>query len=125
MQHSVAAANLVGMDLAGEAEEGSVESVCGCEGCGGIEESGARHDRIDAGLAGGQRVAEGHVGSALLMAGVNVAYFVAGVVDGVIEMVVLHAWQAENRVDSMGEQAVDKGFAAGFRLLHQEHTSPR
>ena len=59
------------------------------------------------------------------MAGVHVAYFVAGVVDGVIEMVVLHGWQAENSVDSMGEQAVDKSFAAGFRFLHQEHTSPR
>jgi len=51
------------------------------------------------------------------MAGVNGAYLVAGIVDGVVEVVILYAGQAENGVDAVGEEAVDKRFATGTAVV--------
>jgi len=107
------------VDLTGEAEYGRMCSVGGCESRGGVEKAGAGHDNIDAGLSGGERVAKGHVGCALLMARLDGAYLVAGIVNGVVEGVVVYAGQGEDGVDAVGEEALDKRFAAGTDGVHR------
>ena len=107
------------MDLAGQAEYGRICGVGSCQCRRGVEETGPGHDNIDAGLPGGERVAEGHVGCPLLMPRMDVAYLVAGIVNRVVEIVVLHAGQSEDRVDPMGEKALHECFAAGTFALHR------
>jgi len=108
------------MDLAGEAEYGRVGGVGGCERGGGVEKAGAGHDNVDAGLAGGERVAEGPVGCGLPVAGMDGAQPAAGLVTGVLEVVVLYAGEAEDGVDAVGEEALDERFAPGTFGLHRQ-----
>ena len=53
------------------------------------------------------------------MARMNGAYLAAGIVDGVVEVVVLHAGQSEDRVDAVGEKALDECFASGANGAHR------
>jgi len=119
VEHAVAAADVVAVELAGEAEDRGIGGVGGGEGGGGVEESGAGDDYEDAGIARGEGVTEGHVGCALLVARVDDAHAVAGVVDGCVEVVVLYAGEAEDGVDAVGEESVNKRFAAGSRRVHR------
>ena len=101
------------MDLAGQAQYGRICGVGGGQRGRGVKETRPGHHNINAGLSGGERVAEGHVGCPLLMARMNGAYLLAGIVNRVVKVVDLHTGQSEDRVDAMGEKALHECFAAG------------
>jgi hypothetical protein len=115
VEQTAAEIDQVGLDLAGDAEDGRVAGVGGGEGGGGVEEAGAGDDEAGADAAGGAGVAVGHVGGGLLVAGVEDADAVLGVVEGVEGAVELDAGEAEDGVDALAFEGGDEGLAAGHR----------
>ena len=113
VEHPVAPANLVRMNLAGEGQDFGVAAVGGGEGGGGVEQPRPGHDVIDTHPVARQGIAQGHIGRALLVAAMDHPEFLPRVVDGVVEVVILHAGQAENRVHAVGDQPGDESFSAG------------
>ncbi len=86
----------LGRDLADQAEHRRVHAVGGEQRRAGVEQAGAGHHGIGLRLAGRERRAERHVGRALLVAGVDDRKPVGGALEGVEQVVVVHAGQ---RVD--------------------------
>ncbi len=105
VQEAEAAADQGGRDLARDAQHRRVGRVGGGERGGGVEEARARHDGVGARLAARPRVAERHVGGGLLVARMDDADLVAGVVERDEQRVVLHPGQREQRVDPVPASA--------------------
>ena len=101
VQQAIAAVNRGGVDLPGDRQHRLATAIGGRQGGGGVQNTGAGNDREGANPAGRDGVAEGHIGGALLMAGVEDADGVALVIDGVEEMVQLHAGQGEQGIDAV------------------------
>ncbi|MEI2735736.1 MAG: hypothetical protein V9G24_13625 [Rhodoblastus sp.] len=68
-------------------------------------------------LSGRQRRAQGHVGAALLVAGVQEAQAVAVLPEGVEQRIVMDAGQAVDRVQPVGDQGFDERVG-GAVLFH-------
>ena len=79
----------------------------------GIEQAGSRHHRVSLRLAGRQSRAERHIGRALLVPGVDHAQSVAGAVEGVEQVVVMHARQRVDGIEPMRDQRGRRGLAGG------------
>ena len=99
--------------LAGDRQHGRVVAVGLRQRRGGVEEAGARHHAIGGRLAGGHGRAERQVGGPLLVAGVDGPDAVGLVVQGIEEGIVLHARQAEQRVDAVRDQPLDDDLGRG------------
>ncbi len=88
-----------------------IHTVGGEQRGAGIEQARPRHDRVGLRLAGRERRAQGHIGRALLVPGVNDAQGVAGAVKGVEQMVVVHAGQRIDGIKPMRDQRGRRGLA--------------
>ncbi len=107
----------VGADLTGQAEHGRVGGVGGRERGRGVEEPGTGDDEADPLTTGDAGIAIGHVGSCLLVAGVDDADRIALVVEGVEETVELDAGETEDGVDALALEGGDERLPAGHRSL--------
>ena len=87
-----------------QGEDRRVHAIGGEQRGAGIEQAGTRDDDIGLRLAGRQSRAQRHIGRALLMAGVDDAQGVAGALEGVEQVIVVHARQRVDGVDAMGDQ---------------------
>ena len=113
MQLAIAASDGGRWDLPGDTQHRHV----GGPGCtqrgGGGQNTRARHHGKGADLARGLGIAVRHIGDALFVAAVDYPDVVAFIVQGVEEPVQLHAGQAENSIDAMGDNGFHKGLATG------------
>ena len=116
VEHAAAVVDQVGPDLTGHAEDRRVAGVGGRERGGRVQQTRSGHDHADAFAAGDPRVAVGHVGGRLLVAGVDDAEPVAARPERVEEAVELDARQTEERIDAIPDQHVGQGIAAGHAL---------
>src|SRR5665213_4487471 len=108
---AAALAQKLGRHLAGQAEHRFVASERRQQRSTGIEHTGAGHHAEYAGPAGRTRIAIGHVAAGLFMPRAD--HLELGLMKGVEQSVDLRAGQAEHGVDTVRDQAVDDGFAAG------------
>ncbi len=95
--------------LTDDEEHGRGASVCRGQAGGGVVEPDARHHQRNAGFPGGARIAIGHVGRGLLVAGRDQANprLVAQARD---EPVRLDARDPEDDLDALGDERPGKGF---------------
>ena len=107
MQKTMALALCVSGYLPDQRHHRRVQRV-GCRqgGCG-VEKARPGHNAIDLRLAGGQRRAGGHIGRALFMPCLDRRDHVGMVEQRIEKMVVLHAGQAVELVDAIGDQRLD------------------
>ena len=91
-------------DVAGDAEDGRVAGVGGAERRARVQQPRARHHRIGAGTPGRLGIAVGHVACALFVSGMDEPERAALFVDGVVEVVHVRAWYAEQGVYPVGHQ---------------------
>ena len=111
VQEADALADLLLVDLAADGEHGRTQRLRRGERRRGVEETGTRHHAVGLWLAAGQRGAERHVGSRLLVARVY-GLQSAGAHEGVEEVVVLHTGQAVDRVHAVGQHGLDDDLGA-------------
>ena len=104
VQNAAAAADVLGLDVAGDAQHRRVGAVGGAQRGAGVEHARTRHAGEDADAAGGLGVAVGHVARALLVPVDDEAYLVAGLVQRVDEIVGVRTRYAEDRVDAVAYQ---------------------
>ena len=112
VQDAKAAADLVGGNLAADAQHRRVCRIGGGECGGGVEQPRSRHYRIGTDLAAGAGIAEGHIGRTLLMTRMDHTQGLAGIVEGDEQRIVLHAGQGKDRIHPMAAQHLDQGTAA-------------
>jgi hypothetical protein len=111
-----------GRDLADNGQYAGVAPVATGQRRAGVEETGPGHDRERRRPAGDLRRADRHVRRALLVTGHD-RPDVPGVHEPVEEVVVLHAGQAEQRVDAQPPERIDDEIGDGARgaLGHDGH----
>ena len=120
VQMSVATPDVGLRDLADQRQHRRVGAVRGEKRGRGIEQARPRHHRIGLRLAGRERGAERHVGRTLFVPGVHGADAVLGLEQGVEQVVVVDAGQRIDRVETVRDQALDRGL----RRRHLLHASP-
>ncbi len=113
VQMTEAAADRRRRNLPDQRQHRRIHAIGGEQRRAGIEQARTRHHDISLRLAGRQSRAQRHIGGALLVAGVDDAQGVAGALEGVEQMVVVHARQRVDGVEPMREQTRDRGFAGG------------
>ena len=113
VQVAEAAADRGRRNLPDQRQHRRIHAVGGEQRGGRIEQARTRDDDISLWLAGRQRRAQGHIGRALFVAGVDDAQGVAGALEGVEQMVVVHARQRIDGVEPVREQRGGGGFAGG------------
>ena len=117
VQGAEATVDRVGRDLADQSQHGRVHAI-GCEhGRAGVEEAGAGHDREGLRLASRQRGAQGHIGAALLVAGVQETQAVAVLPEGVEQRIIVDARQAVDGIEPVRDQGFDERVR-GAMLFH-------
>ena len=107
------------LDLAGERQHRRVHRIGGRQRRRGVEEAGPRHHDVGRRLAARHGVAQRHVGAGLLVPGMDRPDGVGAVVQRVEERIVLHAGQAEERVDAVHFQHRHDGLGGGECGLSQ------
>ena len=120
VQQAKAAPDHVGRDLAADAQDRRVGGVSGGQRRRGVEQPRPRHHRIGPDLAARPRIAERHIGSTLLVPGMDHPQPLAGIVEGDEQRVVLHPRQGEDRVHPVPAQHLDHCRAA----RHPGHCHP-
>ena len=113
VQMAEAAADGGRRDLPDQRQHRRVHAVGGEQRRAGIEQARPGHHRIGLRLAGRERRAQRHIGRALFVAGVDDAHAGRRRVEGVEQMVVVHAGQGVDGVEAVREQRRDRGFAGG------------
>ena len=113
VQHPEPLADGAQRDLAGQRQHRRVGRVGRGERGRRVEEARSRHDGEGLGPAGRQRRAQRHVGCALFVPRRNRLQPVLLVVEGVEEIVVLHAGQAVKVFDPVPDQGLDDEFGDG------------
>ncbi len=113
VQLAEAAADRAMRNLSDDRQDRRVHAVSGEQRRAGIEQARAGNHDVSLRLAGRQRGAQRHIGGALLMAGVDDAQSLAGAVEGVEQMVVVHARQRIDDIESMRDQRGGGGLAGG------------
>ena len=101
------------LDLAGQRQHRRVHRIGGRQRRRGVEEARARHHDVGRRLAARHGIAQRHVGAGLLVAGMDRPDGVGAVVQRVEERIVLHAGQAEDRVDAVHFQHRHDGLGGG------------
>ena len=113
MQEAETAADMRGGDLSGDAKHRRVARISGRKRCCRVEHTRSGHHEARADAAACLRIAEGHVGGRLFVARVDDANGVLAAVERVENIVELQAGQAEDGVDTLGRQRIDKSLGAG------------
>ncbi len=113
MEDAAADPDEVGADLAGEAEHRRRAGVGGREARRGIEKPRSGNDQADSNPPGRSGVSVGHIGSRLLVAGMNSVDGIALLVESVECPVELHPGQAEDDVDSLSQQRLYQRLSSG------------
>ena len=113
MQRAPAHVDQVGTDLARHAQHRRVAGVGSGQACRSVQDTGAGDHGADPLAAADARVAVGHIGGRLLVAGMNYPDPVAGVVERGEEAIELHARQRKERVDPLVQERGDQHLAAG------------
>jgi len=102
-----------GRDLSGDAKHRRVARISGGERCRRVENARSGHHKARPDAAARLCVAEGHVGGRLLVARMDDADGVLAAVKRVENVIELQAGQAEDGVDVLGRQRIDKSLGAG------------
>ena len=104
VQRAPADVDQVGTDLARHAQHRRVAGVGSRQACRGVQDTGTGDHGADPLAAADARVAVGHVGGRLLVAGMDYPDSVAGVVERGEEAIELHARQRKERVDPLVQE---------------------
>ena len=113
VQMAVALVDVGLRDLADQADHRCVHAVGGEQRGAGIQQAGAGHHGEGLRLAGGERRAQRHVGRRLLVARMDHAQPIGGVVESVEQRIVMQAGQGVDRVEAMAQEGFDRGFGGG------------
>src|SRR5450759_1461804 len=119
---AAAAADVVRLDVAGNAQHRGVGPVRRAQGGAGVEHARPRHAGECADAAGGFGVAIGHVAAALLVPVDDETYLVPVLIQRVDEIVSVRARNAEDRVDAIAYQRSGDRLAGAqcFRVAHSK-----
>ena len=112
MEHPAIHADEVTLNLAADDQDGRRRGVGGAQSRRCVQQARPRHHQRRANLSAGPRVAVGHVGGGLLVAGGDEPD-ARHVVEGVQRVVQLHAGQSENHAHAFKVQRAHQGLAAG------------
>ena len=111
-----------GRHLAGQAEHRLIAAERGEHRRARVQYARTRHHAEHAGLAGGARVAIGHVAAGLLVPGAD--HFQLCLMKRIEQAVDLRAGQAEHSVDAVRHKSTDDSFAARCRCHEMIQTLP-
>ena len=115
---TVAAVDVGLGNLADQADHRGIHAVGGEQGRARVQHAGAGYDGEGLRPAGDQRRPQRHVGRRLLVAWMDHAQSVGGVVEGVEQRIVVQAGQGIDRVEAVQQEGFDGGFG-GAQAWHE------
>ena len=102
-------------NLADQRQHRRIHRIGGEQGGRGVEQARPRHHGIGRGLAGRQRGAQRHIGSALLVPGVDRPHPVGCLEQRREQVIVLHPRQRVDRANAVGDHGVHRRLGGGHR----------